>query len=139
MPRCQILVVDNDDDHRQIMVQLLARFGYQAQAVESGEAAMERLEQEPVMLVIADLIMPGMGGVELCRQVKRYYPETVVLAFSGHIGLYPEDRLQRAGFDGLLDKPIAVEQLQRALDAAFARQPAGKARHAASRRTEDRP
>ena len=134
MPRCQILVVDNDDDHRHMMVQLLARLGYAAQAVESGEAALERLEDQPVMLVIADLIMPGMGGVELCRQIKRHYPETVVLAFSGHLGLYPEDRLERAGFDGLLEKPIAVEQLQRAVDAAVAGHRAGEARQ-----TEDGP
>jgi len=104
-----------------MMAQLLARLGYRVCVAPSGEMALAELDKQSIPLVIADLIMPGMDGVELCRRIKTFHPESLVYAFSGHLDLYPQQQLDRAGFDGHLEKPIDMGVLAREVAAAMER------------------
>lgn len=81
--------------------------------LEAGDAreALQEIKQQPVDLVIADIDLPGMNGIELLKEIKQQYKQTPVLMLS----VYPEDqvavRVLRAGAAGFLSKEAAPEQL----------------------------
>lgn len=65
-----VLVVDDDPRLLQIIEMYLRLEGYDVTTAENGEDALVRLTQQPVALVILDIMMPGMDGVEACRQIR---------------------------------------------------------------------
>lgn len=65
-----VLVVDDDPRLLQIIEMYLRLEGYDVTTAENGEEALVRLTQQPVALVILDIMMPGMDGVEACRQIR---------------------------------------------------------------------
>ncbi|KMO22128.1 histidine kinase [Methylobacterium platani JCM 14648] len=82
--RARILVVDDDPQVRHVTASFLNGFGYDEVAVASGEAALERLDAERFDLVVADLAMPGMSGLDLAEAVRRRWPALPFLLVTGH-------------------------------------------------------
>ncbi len=82
--RARILVVDDDPQVRHVTASFLNGFGYDETAVPSGEAALERLAAERFDLVVADLAMPGMSGLDLAEAVRRNWPALPFLLVTGH-------------------------------------------------------
>ena len=111
----KILVVDDEDYHRELMQKLLARLGYQVEAVESAEDAFSCLDRESFPVIITDLIMLEMDGVELCRKIRETDTKTFVIALSGHTELYDIDRLKEVGFDNHLAKPFKIDVIKQAI------------------------
>ena len=70
-------------------------------------------------LIFIDLIMNEIDGTELCERIKQIRPKTLIYAMSGHLHLFPSDRLSRAGFDGTLQKPFTMDQLNEVLSGAM--------------------
>jgi two-component system alkaline phosphatase synthesis response regulator PhoP len=71
MARETILIVEDETDIAEMVVYNLSREGYRAAAVTSGEDALHRLRQAPFDLVLLDLMLPGLDGLELCRRLKQ--------------------------------------------------------------------
>jgi len=117
----KILFVDNEEDQRIIVSKLLTRLGYDVAAEESPWEALRRIEQEHFDLVITDLIMPDMEGTELCERIRQVDPQTVVYAFSGYFDLFEPDKIKRAGFDGHIEKPLQLKELERQIARVFNR------------------
>ena len=115
----KILVVDDEDYHRELMQKLLSKLGYQVKAVESAEDAFSFLETDRFPIIITDLIMLEMDGVEFCRRIRENDNKTVVIALTGHTELYEPDKLKEAGFDNHLAKPFKIEVLQQAIQDGF--------------------
>ncbi len=111
----KILVVDDEDYHRELMQKLLARLGYQVEAVESAEDAFSCLDKENFPVIITDLIMLEMDGVEFCRKIRETDNKTVVIALSGHTDLYDINRLKEVGFDNHLAKPFKIDVIKQAI------------------------
>ena len=111
----KILVVDDEDYHRELMQKLLSKLGYEVEAVESAEAAFSSLAREKFPIIITDLIMLEMDGVEFCRKIRETDNKTVVIALSGHTELYDIDRLKDVGFDNHLAKPFKIEVIKQAI------------------------
>jgi signal transduction histidine kinase/ActR/RegA family two-component response regulator len=80
----RVLVVDDDDDVREAVVALLTRLGYEAAAVPSAAAALERFAAEAFDLALVDFAMPGMNGIEAGRVMRARWPELPVLFMTGH-------------------------------------------------------
>ncbi|CAB1063084.1 hypothetical protein D1BOALGB6SA_7867 [Olavius sp. associated proteobacterium Delta 1] len=114
-----ILVVDDEDYHRELMQKLLSKLGYEVEAVESAEDAFSSLEKQKFPVIITDLIMLEMDGVEFCRKIRETDNKTVVIALTGHTDLYDIDRLQEVGFDNHLTKPFKMEVLKQAIQDGF--------------------
>jgi two-component system phosphate regulon response regulator PhoB len=70
MGRANILVVEDDPDVAELVVYNLRAAGFEAQAVASGEGALDRVHARPPSLVVLDLMLPGMDGLEVCTQLK---------------------------------------------------------------------
>ena len=115
----KILVVDDEDFHRELMQKLLSKLGYEVAVAESAEEAFSLLEREKFPVIITDLIMLEMDGVEFCQMIRETDTKTVVIALSGHSDLYNIDKLREAGFDNHLTKPFKIEIISRAIKEGF--------------------
>ena len=111
----KILVVDDEDFHRELMQKLLFKLGYDVDVVDSAEAAFSHLAKEKVSVIITDLIMLEMDGVEFCRKIRETDNKTFVIALTGHTDLYDIDRLKEVGFDNHLTKPFKIDVIRQAI------------------------
>ena len=117
----RILFVDNEEDQRVIVQRLLAKLGYDVEVEESPWEALRRVANETFDLVITDLIMPDMDGTELCERIRKASPKTLIYAFSGYFDLFEPAKIERAGFDGHIDKPLQLDVFEKQIKAAFAK------------------
>jgi CheY-like chemotaxis protein len=115
----KILVVDDEDFQRDWMHKVLSKLGYAVTVVDSAEAALSILEKEQFPLIISDLILLDMDGVEFCREIRASNSEVYVIALTGHGELYDQERLKLEGFNGYLSKPIRVDVIKQAIEAGF--------------------
>ncbi|MBW2441639.1 MAG: response regulator [Deltaproteobacteria bacterium] len=115
----KVLVVDDEDFHRELMQKLLSKLGYEVAVAESAEEAFALLREEKFPVIITDLIMLEMDGVEFCQMLRETDTKTVVIALSGHTELYNTDKLIEAGFDNHLTKPINIETISQAINEGF--------------------
>ena len=103
----RILVIDDDELLRRFLVALLERRAYSVQSTDSGEAGIKLAAETDFDLVITDMVMPGMEGLETIQQIRRHKPAIKILAVSG---ADKGDYLQRAeqvGANAVLAKPFA--------------------------------
>jgi signal transduction histidine kinase/ActR/RegA family two-component response regulator len=120
----RVLVVDDDRAVLQVVAGQLERAGFRIDGVASGEAALEKYCSEsgdPYRLVLTDVVMPGMGGVDLVRRLLQRDPAVRVLFMSAHTSPdYTRQDFASHGFE-LLAKPFRPETLVRAVRAAIDR------------------
>jgi CheY-like chemotaxis protein len=114
----RILLVEDDPRVRSATVEALEDLDYQPVACASAEEALEAFESQAFDLVISDVIMPGMTGPELVRNLKRRFPELGVLFVTGYVGEGEGDDLK--GYE-LLRKPFTVNALAEAVATALSR------------------
>ena len=108
-----ILVVDDEPANLRLLVVLLSRHGYQVHAARTAEEALEIAAKIRPRLVLADIQLPGMDGLEMTRQLKST-PETkdtVVVAVTAFAMKGDEQKALQAGCDGYITKPIDVATL----------------------------
>ncbi|MGH9511897.1 MAG: HD domain-containing phosphohydrolase [Terriglobales bacterium] len=109
----RVLVVDDNPEIATAMCELLSGTGYEAVAVADAGSAVAEIRRLPPDLVLSDVIMPGMSGYELCRQLKED-PTTRLIPFVLMTGLGDRDDKVRAiesGADDLISKPVYSEEL----------------------------
>ena len=114
-----ILVVDDDENIRDTLYQLISE-EHRCQTAETAEKALARLEVEPYDVVLTDISMPGLSGLELLGHIRQKHPETTVIVISGISDQeYAQGMLRLGAFDYLL-KPFTLEavmkSVRRALD-----------------------
>jgi two-component system NtrC family response regulator len=107
----RILVVDDDDNLRWVLQTQLEQMGYAAATAADGAAALEAIDKEPPALVLTDLKMPGMSGMELLEQVRRDYPEIPVLIITAFGTIQSAVQAMRSGAYDYLTKPIDYDEL----------------------------
>ena len=115
----KLLVVDDDISYLNALKKILTKMGYAAEVAAGSEEALKILENEKFPLIITDLDMPGLDGVELCKQIKEINSKSIVYALSGYITEYDTENLEKSGFDGYLSKPAKIEVLKQAIEGAF--------------------
>jgi DNA-binding NtrC family response regulator len=129
----RLLVVDDEVEVLHFVRAILERAGYRVDAFESGESAYEAYAAagaDPFRLVVSDVVMPGLNGVDLARRLLRKDPQARVLFMSGHVsGDISQPDLANHAFE-LLPKPFRTEQLLRAVQNNLER--AGRARPSAA-------
>ncbi len=115
----KILIVDDDPDIGFILKKLLERKGHEAVTSLNGNEAMKCLELNPFDVVITDLIMPEMDGIELIMKMRITYPEQKVIAISGGGRIDADVYLQMAKLlkvKHTFQKPIRGDALLKAID-----------------------
>ncbi|MBK7703200.1 MAG: sigma-54-dependent Fis family transcriptional regulator [bacterium] len=103
-----ILVVDDEPELCQALGRLLGRNGYRTLTAGNGEEALEILRQEPVPLVLTDLMMPRLNGVDLLKAVKIIAPATEVVIVTGHGTIETAVEAMRMGAYDFIEKPFTA-------------------------------
>src|ERR1700749_4251312 len=112
MPKDRILIVEDDDGLRQITQVQLEREGYEASSADSAEGAIPILEKTPQQLVIADLNLPGMSGLDLLKRIRMEYPETAVIVMTAFGTVRTAVEAMRAGAYDYIAKPVGPYELK---------------------------
>ncbi|MBT3401419.1 MAG: response regulator, partial [Rhodospirillaceae bacterium] len=107
----KILLVDDDPDFRAALVARLAQKGLDVDAAESGAVALERLRERAYALVISDVRMPEMDGIELLRRVKADRPQTPVLMLTAFRDVGDAVEAMKLGANDYLIKPVEGDVL----------------------------
>jgi signal transduction histidine kinase/ActR/RegA family two-component response regulator len=107
----RVLVVDDDPDVLQPLLAFLTRSGFAASAASSASDGLSRLASAPADVLVSDISMPGMDGIEFAQKVRSLYPETAIILMSGRASEVDPDRLARMGGVTLLAKPFTLRQV----------------------------
>lgn len=114
----KILVVDDDDQTRRLFRMVLEKAGYEVSEAANGRYALNHLDSEMVDLIVADIIMPDMEGLETIQHITKRFPTIKIIAISGGGKIGPDDYLKMAralGAHRALQKPIDPDDLQEAV------------------------
>jgi DNA-binding response OmpR family regulator len=125
----EVLVVDDDDTVASVVVTYLERAGHQTQRVSDGQAALDAVANRPPDLVVLDLMLPQVDGLEVCRRIRKTHADLPIIMLTA-LG-EAEDRIAglEVGADDYLTKPFSPRELVLRIDSvlrrtAMVRQPA---------------
>lgn len=115
----RVMLVDDDEDMLGLLNRHMTLFGLQADQAKNGKEAVELLQSRQYGLVITDIVMPEMDGMELLLHIRKHYPQTDVLAISGYNELYDFTDLVAAGATDFISKPFKKDELAAKLQRIF--------------------
>lgn len=110
----RVLVVDDESQMREVLGQALTRRGHTVDQAADGRQALQRLAEHQPDLVITDLVMPEMEGIETIQALRRKCPALPIIAISGGGRVDPENYLSMAGQIGAnrtFAKPFSLEEI----------------------------
>ena len=116
----RILLAEDDDAMRQYLARALERSGYDVVSVDRGTAAIPLIESDRFDLLLTDIVMPEMDGIELAQHTAKVAPQTQVMFITGFaaVSLRAEENVPQAK---LLSKPFHLKDLVREVDNLFGR------------------
>ena len=119
----KILVVDDETALAAMMQMVLQRLNYEATIATRPQAALELVRAQPARydLVVTDLTMPQMNGLELAKQIRALNPDLPILLATGNIAAQDPAMLGAAGIGELLEKPVRLDDLAKAVHGALAK------------------
>ncbi len=118
-----VMIVEDDAATRRLYRFLLANSGYNVVEAEDGVMAMERLNAHTCHLIITDMNMPRMGGMELVRAVRQLYPDMYIIMVTAFGTPDTEKQAYRAGVNEYLTKPFDFEELEERVRNFFKKKP----------------
>jgi len=111
MEQIRVLVVDDELFVGELLKEYLSIIGYEVTAVSNGEDALSSIQQSPPHIVILDIRMPGMGGMEVLKQIKEKNRTTGVIMLSAYGDPETVNEALRLGADHYLQKPMNLKHL----------------------------
>ena len=119
MDAVKILLVDDEEDFVTTLAERLELRGINTQIATNGERALETLEVSVPDLVVLDVMMPGLGGIDVLQQIKIKHPQIPVILLTGHGSrTQGEAGIRKGAFDYLI-KPINIDELIRKINDAM--------------------
>ncbi|CCO25523.1 sigma-54-dependent transcriptional regulator [Maridesulfovibrio hydrothermalis] len=107
-----ILIIDDELIARENLVHVLTKEGYNAVAVETGVEALQQLEKNEYELVLTDLMMPGMNGIQILEHIKEMQPTTEVIVITGHATVSTAVVAMQKGAHSYIAKPFNLDELR---------------------------
>jgi DNA-binding NtrC family response regulator len=114
-----ILIIDDDPAVRSVFTQLLESKGHRVRCAEEGREGMKLLCKQVPDLLITDILMPEMDGLEVLQHIRNHHAELPVIAISGGMSISSMNFLplaERFGACRVFEKPVALEKLSAAVD-----------------------
>jgi two-component system response regulator AtoC len=115
----RILVVDDEEQMRDLLAKVLERKGFQASVCGDGTEALAFLEKEPVDLVVTDVRMPGLGGMEALRAVKELNPDIVVIIMTAFGSIDQAVQAVKEGAYDYINKPFKIDEMLLTIEKAL--------------------
>lgn len=111
MEQIRVLVVDDELFVGELLKEYLAIIGYEVEAVSNGRDALSSIQQSPPHIVILDIRMPGMGGMEVLKSIKEKHSGINVIMLSAYGDPETINEALRLGADHYLQKPMNLKHL----------------------------
>jgi len=119
MQKIKILLVDDEEKFVKALSERIQLRDQQSDIALNGEQALKSVGEELPDVMVLDLKMPGMDGLEVLRRVKKAYPEVQVIILTGHGTEKDENEARRLGAFEYLQKPVEIEALMRHIKRAY--------------------
>ncbi|MBA4171412.1 MAG: response regulator [Hyphomicrobium sp.] len=120
LPICRILLAEDDDSMRGFLERALTKAGYAVIAFPNGAEALERLKEEPFTLLLTDIVMPRMDGIELARRASELDPELKIMFITGFAAVTLNNDSAAPKDARVLSKPFHLKDLVREVDRLLA-------------------
>ncbi len=108
----KILITDDDANLRDLLTEAVRSWGCQADSASDGEEAIEKLKAERFDMVITDLMMPGMDGIELLKRVAAFDKDVLVVIITGYAAIETALKAIREGAYDYIAKPFRLDELR---------------------------
>ena len=111
----KVLIIDDDQMFRTSLTKMFVKAGYETVTASEGEEGLALFQEGDIDLVITDIIMPKMEGIETIVELRKLQPDLKIIAISGGGKLPPEKHLQNAkmlNVNAILKKPFSFNQLE---------------------------
>jgi CheY-like chemotaxis protein len=108
--RPKLLVVEDDPVTRRNISQYLSADGFEVEPMPNGVQALEKFQQEKFDLILTDVVMPGMDGLNLTRRVRSVSPTTPVIIMTGNAAI-DDKKARSAGAAELIRKPLVLKEV----------------------------
>lgn len=106
-----ILIVDDEPSIRESLTGILQDEGFSPVSAESGDAAIEKISEEKPDLILLDIWMPGLNGMETLARIRDIYPEQLVVMMSGHGTIETAVKATKLGAYDFIEKPLSIEKV----------------------------
>lgn len=120
LPMQRILLAEDDESMRGFLERALVRAGYDVTSFANGEEAYHRLQQEPFTLLLTDIVMPRMDGIELARKASEIDPELKIMFITGFAAVVLNCDVAAAKEARVLSKPFHLKDLVREVERVLA-------------------
>ena len=119
----RILLAEDNVTSQKVALQMLKRLGYRADVVANGIEALQALERQPYDMVLMDLRMPEMNGLEATRIIRQRWPDNgpKIIAITAYALQGDREKCLEAGMDDYISKPVRIEELAEKLNKIGAR------------------
>ena len=111
MEKCRVLLVDDEKEFLEVLIRRLSKRQVKVDGVYSGEEALQYLQVRPIDVAVLDVKMPGMDGITLLREIKKFNPLIEVIMLTGHASLEVALEGMRFGAFDYLMKPAEIDEL----------------------------
>jgi DNA-binding response OmpR family regulator len=119
MQEFKVLMVDDEEDFVKTLAERLEMRDLAPDVALNGEQALQQVEVEVPDVMVLDLKMPGIDGMEVLRRVRKAYPQVQVVILTGHGSEKDEAEAKRLGAYAYLQKPVDMESLIKVLRSAY--------------------
>ena len=107
-----ILFVDDEEEIRKAVGEMLQKLGYTCEVAPNGSEALKCLKRQSFDLVISDIVMPGMDGIQLMQEAKGVFPHLDFIIMTGYGDDYTYEEIIRKGASDYMTKPIEIKELK---------------------------
>ena len=116
LPAKRIVLAEDDESMRGFLERALERAGYEVLSFANGKDALERIEQEPFTLLLTDIVMPLMDGIELARRASEIDPQLKIMFITGFAAVTLNNGVETPKDARVLSKPFHLKDLVREID-----------------------
>jgi DNA-binding NtrC family response regulator len=109
--KAKVLLVDDEEDFLSTLAERLEARGLKVNAVTSGEQAVAKAESEGFDLIVLDLAMPGMDGLETLKRIKAKQPDAEIIILSGQGSIKTSIEAMKLGAEDFMEKPVNISEL----------------------------
>jgi CheY-like chemotaxis protein len=109
----KLLIVDDNEGVRHLVSRWLERAGFEVREAKDGAEAVEMVKKDPPDIILADIRMPKIDGIELARIIKNDYPTIKIILMTAYSSPQTIAQARREGVDDYLEKPFTKDQVER--------------------------
>ena len=113
MEKIKILLVDDEQEFVETLSERIKMREHDSEVALDGEQALKKMEDDIPDVVVLDLKMPGIDGMEVLRRIRKAYPKVQVIMLTGHGSEKDEEEARKLGAFEYLEKPVEIDKLMK--------------------------